>query len=77
MPVTGAVIVTTPQDLSLIDARSALAMFQKVDIKTLGVVENMSYYICHKCGNSEHIFGEDGAHLLFGKNNIEFLGSLP
>lgn len=77
MPVTGAVIVTTPQDLSLIDARRALAMFQKVDIKTLGVVENMSYYICPKCGNSEHIFGEDGAHLLCGKNNIEFLGSLP
>ncbi|AJC49090.1 Mrp/NBP35 family ATP-binding protein [Allofrancisella guangzhouensis] len=77
MPVTGAVIVTTPQDLSLIDARRAIAMFEKVDIKTLGIVENMSYYICPKCGNSEHIFGEDGAHLLCGKNNIEFLGSLP
>ncbi|KEI35819.1 Mrp/NBP35 family ATP-binding protein [Allofrancisella frigidaquae] len=77
MPVTGAVIVTTPQDLSLIDAKRAIAMFEKVDIKTLGIVENMSYYICPKCGNSEHIFGEDGAHLLCGKNNIEFLGSLP
>lgn len=77
MPVTGAVIVTTPQDLSLIDARRALAMFEKVKIKTLGVVENMSYYTCPKCGNSEHIFGEDGAHLLCGKNNIEFLGNLP
>lgn len=77
MPVTGAVIVTTPQDLSLIDARRALAMFQKVDIKTLGVIENMSYYICPKCGNNDHIFGEDGAHLLCGKNKIEFLGNLP
>lgn len=77
MPVTGAVIITTPQDLSLIDARRAVAMFDKVKIKTLGVVENMSYYICPKCGNSEHIFGEDGAHLLCGKNNVEFLGGLP
>ena len=77
MPVTGAVIITTPQDLSLIDARRAVAMFEKVKIKTLGVVENMSYYICPKCGNSEHIFGEDGAHLLCGKNEIEFLGNLP
>lgn len=77
MPVTGAVVVTTPQDLSLIDARRAIAMFEKVDIKTLGIIENMSYYICPKCGNSDHIFGEDGAHLLCGKNNIEFLGNLP
>ncbi|WP_150466327.1 Mrp/NBP35 family ATP-binding protein [Francisella sp. SYW-9] len=77
MPVTGAVVVTTPQDLSLIDARRAVAMFEKVDIKTLGVIENMSYYICPKCGNSDYIFGEDGAHLLCGKNNIEFLGNLP
>ncbi|MGQ4006416.1 Mrp/NBP35 family ATP-binding protein [Francisellaceae bacterium CB300] len=77
IPVTGAVIVTTPQDLSLIDARRAIAMFDKVKIKTLGVVENMSYYICPKCGNSEHIFGEDGAHLLCGKNDVEFLGNLP
>lgn len=77
MPVTGAVIVTTPQDLSLIDAKRAIVMFQKVDIKTLGVVENMSYYICPKCGNSEHIFGKDGTHLLCSKNNIKFLGNLP
>ncbi|GAB4223768.1 MAG: Mrp/NBP35 family ATP-binding protein [Francisella sp.] len=77
IPVTGAVIVTTPQDLSLIDARRALAMFQKVGIKNLGIIENMSYYICPKCGNTEHIFGEDGAYLLCGKNNVEFLGSLP
>lgn len=77
MPVTGAVVVTTPQDLSLIDAKRAVAMFNKVDIKTLGVIENMSYYICPKCGHNDHIFGEDGAHLLCGKNNIEFLGNLP
>lgn len=77
IPVTGAVVVTTPQDLSLIDARRAVAMFEKVDIKTLGAVENMSFYICPKCGNTDHIFGEDGVHLLRGKNNIEFLGNLP
>ena len=77
MPVTGAVIVTTPQDLSLIDARRAISMFEKVEIKSLGVIENMSYYICPKCGNSDHIFGEDGAHVLCSKNNIEFLGNLP
>jgi ATP-binding protein involved in chromosome partitioning len=77
MPVTGAVIVTTPQDLSLIDARRAVAMFDKVGIKNLGIVENMSYYICPKCGHNDHIFGEDGAHLLCGKQGIEFLGNLP
>ncbi|MFC4891690.1 Mrp/NBP35 family ATP-binding protein [Pseudofrancisella aestuarii] len=77
IPVTGVVIVTTPQDLSLIDAKRAIAMFDKVNIKTLGIVENMSYYICPKCGNSEHIFGEDGAFSLCGKYNVEFLGSLP
>ncbi len=77
MPVTGAAIVTTPQDLSLIDARRSVAMFAKVKIKTLGVIENMSYYVCPKCGNSEHIFGEDGAHLLCSKNDVEFLGNLP
>ncbi|AIT08694.1 sodium:proton antiporter [Candidatus Francisella endociliophora] len=77
IPVTGAVIVTTPQDLSLIDAKRAVTMFEKVDIKTLGAIENMSYYICPKCGHNDYIFGEDGAHLLCGKNNIEFLGNLP
>ena len=77
IPVTGAVVVTTPQDLSLIDARRAVAMFNKVGIKNLGIVENMSYYICPKCGHEEHIFGEDGAYSLCNKNNIEFLGNLP
>jgi ATP-binding protein involved in chromosome partitioning len=77
IPVTGAVVVTTPQDLSLIDAKRAVAMFNKVNIATLGIIENMSYYICPKCGNNDHIFGEDGAHLLCGKYSLEYLGGLP
>lgn len=77
IPVTGAVVVTTPQDLSLIDAKRAVAMFNKVNIATLGIIENMSYYICPKCGNNDHIFGEDGAHLLCGKYDLEYLGGLP
>ena len=61
VPVTGAVIVTTPQDIALIDARKGLKMFEKVGIPILGVVENMSFHICPKCGHESHIFGEGGA----------------
>lgn len=77
MPVTGSVIITTPQDLSLIDVRKSISMFRKVGIKILGVVENMSYYHCPHCGHKDHIFGKDGAHLLCKKNYIKFLGNLP
>ena len=60
VPVTGAVIVTTPQDIALIDARKGLKMFEKVGIPILGLVENMSIHICSKCGHEEHIFGQGG-----------------
>ena len=61
VPVTGAVIVTTPQDIALIDARKGLKMFEKVGIPILGVVENMSFHVCPKCGHESHIFGSGGA----------------
>lgn len=77
VPVTGAVIVTTPQDIALMDARKGLRMFDKVSIKTLGIVENMSTHICSKCGHEEYIFGSGGAEKMCNDYQIEFLGSLP
>jgi ATP-binding protein involved in chromosome partitioning len=77
VPVTGAVIVTTPQDIALMDARKGLKMFEKVDIKILGIVENMSTHICSKCGHEEHIFGAGGGEKMCADYNVEFLGSLP
>ncbi len=77
VPVTGAVIVTTPQDIALIDARKGLKMFEKVGIPIFGVVENMSIHICSKCGHEEHIFGEGGGQKMSGDYDIEFLGALP
>jgi ATP-binding protein involved in chromosome partitioning len=77
VPVTGAVIVTTPQDIALMDARKGLKMFDKVSIKILGIVENMSTHICSKCGHEEHIFGSGGAEKMCNDYNVEFLGSLP
>lgn len=77
VPVTGAVIVTTPQDIALIDARKGLKMFEKVGIPIFGVVENMSIHICSKCGHEEHIFGEGGGEKMSGDYDIEFLGALP
>jgi ATP-binding protein involved in chromosome partitioning len=77
VPVTGAVIVTTPQDIALMDARKGLKMFEKVDIKILGIVENMSTHICSKCGHEEHIFGAGGGAKMCADYNVEFLGSLP
>ncbi|MDR2165050.1 MAG: iron-sulfur cluster carrier protein ApbC [Zoogloeaceae bacterium] len=76
-PVTGAVIVTTPQDIALIDARKGLKMFEKVGIAILGVVENMSIHICAHCGHTEHIFGAGGARKLCAAHGAPFLGSLP
>ncbi len=77
VPVTGAVIVTTPQDIALLDARKGLKMFEKVGIPILGIVENMSLHICSKCGHPEHIFGEGGG-LKMGKDyDVELLGELP
>ncbi len=77
VPVTGAVIVTTPQDIALIDARKGLKMFEKVGIPILGVVENMSIHICSKCGHEEHIFGEGGGERMGKDYDVEFLGALP
>jgi len=77
VPVTGAVIVTTPQDIALIDARKGLKMFEKVGIPILGIVENMSLHICSKCGHEEHIFGEGGGERMGKDHDVELLGTLP
>jgi ATP-binding protein involved in chromosome partitioning len=77
VPVTGAVIVTTPQDIALLDARKGLKMFQKVDVKIIGLVENMSTHICSKCGHEEHIFGAGGGAKMCADYSTELLGSLP
>ena len=77
VPVTGAVIVTTPQDIALIDARKGLKMFEKVGVPILGLVENMSVHICSRCGHEEHVFGEGGAARMSKDYNVHVLGSLP
>ncbi len=77
VPVSGAVIVTTPQDIALLDARKGLKMFQKVEVPVLGVVENMSTHICSQCGHEEHIFGEGGGLRMADQYDVDFLGSLP
>ena len=77
VPVSGAVIVTTPQDIALLDARKALKMFEKVEIPVLGIVENMSTHICSKCGHEEHIFGQGGGNSMAEQYDVDFLGSLP
>jgi len=77
IPVSGAVIVTTPQDIALIDAQRGLGMFEKVSVPVLGIVENMSMHICSECGHEEAIFGSGGGMAMAEKNNIELLGSLP
>lgn len=77
IPVSGAVIVTTPQDIALIDAQRGLGMFEKVNVPILGIVENMSMHICRKCGHEEAIFGSGGGEAMAEKNKIELLGSLP
>ena len=77
VPVTGAVIVTTPQDIALLDARKGLKMFEKVGIPILGIVENMSTHICSNCGHAEAIFGEGGGEKMCGEYGVDFLGALP
>jgi ATP-binding protein involved in chromosome partitioning len=77
VPVSGAVIVTTPQDIALLDARKGLKMFEKVEVPVLGIIENMSIHICSKCGHEEHIFGEGGGERMSEENNVDFLGALP
>jgi ATP-binding protein involved in chromosome partitioning len=77
VPVTGAVIVTTPQDIALIDARKGLKMFEKVGVPIVGVVENMSIHVCSNCGHAEAIFGQGGAQRMSKDYNVPFLGGLP
>jgi len=77
VPVSGAVIVTTPQDIALLDARKAVKMFEKVEVPVLGVIENMSIHICSECGHEEHIFGQGGGVRMAEQYDIDFLGSLP
>jgi ATP-binding protein involved in chromosome partitioning len=77
IPVTGAVIVTTPQDIALLDARKGLKMFEKVGIPILGIVENMSTHICSNCGHEEHVFGAGGAEKMCQDYNVDLLGALP
>ena len=77
IPVTGAIIVTTPQDIALLDARKGLKMFEKVGIPILGIVENMSTHICSNCGHEEHIFGAGGGQKMCDDYKVDLLGSLP
>ena len=77
VPVSGAVIVTTPQDIALLDARKGLKMFEKVEVPVLGIVENMSIHICSNCGHEENIFGEGGGKSMSDQFNVELLGQLP
>jgi ATP-binding protein involved in chromosome partitioning len=77
VPVSGAVIVTTPQDIALLDARKGIEMFRKVDIEVLGVVENMSTFICPECGSESHLFGEGGGERIARECGVPLLAELP
>jgi len=77
VPLTGAIIVTTPQDIALLDARKGLKMFEKVSVPILGIVENMAVHVCSQCGHVEHIFGADGGRRMAAEYGVELLGALP
>jgi ATP-binding protein involved in chromosome partitioning len=77
VPVAGAIIVTTPQDIALADARKGLAMFEKVSVPVLGIIENMSVHVCTNCGHAEHIFGAGGGTRLAAEHDVALLGELP
>jgi ATP-binding protein involved in chromosome partitioning len=77
VPMTGAVIVTTPQDIALLDARKGIKMFEKVGVPILGIVENMAVHVCSQCGHQEHIFGADGGKKMAADNGMDYLGALP
>ena len=77
VPLTGAIIVTTPQDIALLDAKKGLKMFEKVGVPILGIVENMAVHVCEKCGHVEHIFGEEGGKRLAEEYKMDYLGALP
>ena len=77
VPMTGAVIVTTPQDIALLDAKKGIKMFEKVGVPILGIVENMAVHVCSNCGQVEHIFGADGGKKMAAEYNMDYLGALP
>ncbi len=77
VPLTGAVIVTTPQDIALLDAKRGLKMFEKVGVPILGIVENMAVHVCSNCGHAEHIFGADGGRKMAAEYGVDYLGALP
>jgi len=77
VPLTGAVVVTTPQDIALLDAKKGLNMFEKVGVPILGIVENMAVYCCPNCGHTEHIFGADGGKAMAAQYGVAYLGALP
>jgi ATP-binding protein involved in chromosome partitioning len=77
VPLTGAVIVTTPQDIALMDVRKGIKMFEKVGVPILGVVENMAVHVCSQCGHAEHIFGFEGGKRLAEQYGVAYLGALP
>ncbi len=77
VPMTGAVIVTTPQDIALLDAKKGIKMFQKVGVPILGIVENMAVHVCSQCGHVEHIFGADGGKTMAAEYGMDYLGALP
>ncbi len=77
VPLTGAVIVTTPQDIALIDAKKGITMFQKVSVPVLGLVENMAVHVCSNCGHAEHIFGQEGGKRMAESMGLDYLGALP
>ena len=77
VPMTGAVIVTTPQDIALLDARKGIRMFEKVGVPILGIVENMAVHVCSNCGHTEHIFGADGGKRMAAELQTTHLGALP
>ena len=77
VPLTGAVVVTTPQDIALLDARKGIKMFEKVGVPILGIVENMAVHVCSQCGHVEHIFGSDGGQRMALDYHIDYLGALP
>ncbi len=77
VPMTGAIIVTTPQDIALLDAKKGIKMFEKVGVPILGIVENMAVHVCSNCGHTEHIFGEDGGRKMAAEYKMDYLGALP
>jgi ATP-binding protein involved in chromosome partitioning len=77
VPMTGAVIVTTPQDIALLDAKKGIKMFEKVGVPILGIVENMAVHVCSKCGHTEHIFGAEGGKKMAAEYKMDYLGALP